>query len=141
MPALRIDLRDKLIALVAALPGYTTDNVVPYKLDKVEGAAAQASVYLDDLSSSPVAMRGQRQRSQSVTVSLFGTDAIDAEAALSGQLNTLEKAVEAARLEGEFGTITTVYLSAATVAHDATSKGRIADLHATFTFEFTESLS
>lgn len=139
MPALRIDIRTKMIDLVAALPGIGSDNVSPHKLDKVE-KGNEASVYLAPVDSEPGAMRGQRKRDGRVNVSLFLEDATDAEAKGSTLLNTLEAAVETARRAAEFGNVSGVYLESATVAHDPTSRGTRADIHATFLFEFTEAL-
>lgn len=140
MPALRINIRTKMIELVAALPGFTTDNVSPHKLDKVE-LPNEASVYLQGVESEPGAMRGQRKREQRVNVSLFLTDETDAETKGSELLNTLEAAVETARRAAGFGTISGVSLETANVTHDPTSKGTKAEVHATFLFEFTEALA
>lgn len=140
MPALRIEIRDKMIALTAALPGIGSDNVSAYKLDKVE-KGNEASVYLQGVDSEPAASRGIRKRDQRVNVSLFLEDAADAEAKGSELLNDLEAAVEVARRALEFGEISGVHLESATVAHDPTSKGKRADLHATFLFEFTEAIA
>jgi hypothetical protein len=140
MPALRIDIRDKMIELVAALPGFTTDLVAAHKLDKVE-LSNQASVYLQGLDSEPAANRGVRKRDQRVNVSLFLEDDTDAEAKGSDLLNTLEAAVETTRRATGFGGISGCYLESANVAHDPTSKGKRADIHATFLFEFTEAIA
>jgi hypothetical protein len=140
MPALRIEIRAKMAALVAALDGFTTDDVSTHKLDKVE-KGNEASVYLQGVNSEPVAARGIRKRDQRVNVSLFLEDPADAEAKASLLLNELEAAVEVARRAAEFGTIAGVYLEAATIAHDPTSKGKRADLHATFLFEYTEAIA
>jgi hypothetical protein len=140
MPALRINIRDKMIELVAALPGFTTDLVAAHKLDKVE-LSNQASVYLQGLDSEPAANRGVRKRDQRVNVSLFLEDDTDAEAKGSELLNTLEAAVETTRRAAAFGGISGCYLESATVAHDPTSKGKRADIHATFLFEFTEAIA
>jgi hypothetical protein len=140
MPALRIEIRTKMVALVAALPGFTTDDVSAHKLDKVE-KGNEASVYLQGVDSEPAASRGIRKRDQRVNVSLFLEDAADAEAKGSELLNDLEAAVEVARRAGEFGVISGVHLESANVAHDPASKGKRADLHATFLFEFTEAIA
>lgn len=140
MPALRIEIRDKMIALTAALPGIGSDNVSAYKLDKVE-KGNEASVYLQGVDSEPAASRGIRKRDQRVNVSLFLEDAADAEAKGSELLNDLEAAVEVARRALEFGEISGVHLESANVAHDPTSKGKRVDLHATFLFEFTEAIA
>lgn len=137
MSAIRTDLRDKMIALASALPAFA-GKVVPYKLDKVESVPF-GSVYLEPGASEPAAMRGHRERAQDVKVSLF-IDQPDAEAHLGTLLHTLEVSVESARRAGEFPAITGVHLSAWNIAHDPASKGRIADLHATFSFQFSESL-
>jgi hypothetical protein len=140
MPALRTEIRDKMIELVAALPGFTTDLVAAHKLDKVE-RGNEASVYLQGIDSEPAASRGVRKREQRVNVSLFLEDATDAEAKGSDLLNTLETAVETTRRAAGFGSIFGCYLEAATVAHDPTSLGKRADIHATFLFEFTEAIA
>lgn len=140
MPALRTEIRDKMIELVAALPGFTTDLVAAHKLDKVE-LSNQASVYLQGIDSEPAANRGVRKRDQRVNVSLFLEDDTDAEAKGSDLLNTLEAAVETTRRAAGFGSIAGCYLESATVAHDPTSKGKRADLHAVFLFEFTEAIA
>jgi len=139
MPALRIDIRDKMIELVAALPGIGTDNVSPHKLDKVE-KANEASVYLQATDSAKGAMRGVREREQRVNVSIFLEDATDAEAKASDHLNALESAVEAARRSNGFGTISGCHLESASLAHDPNSRGKRADLHAVFLFEFSEQI-
>jgi hypothetical protein len=140
MPALRTEIRDKMIELVAALDGFTTDLVSAHKLDKVE-KGNEASVYLQGVESEPAASRGIRKRDQRVNVSLFLEDATDAEAKASTLLNDLEAAVETARRAAGFGTIAGVYLESANVAHDPTSKGKRCDLHATFLFEYTEAIA
>ena len=140
MPALRISIRTKMTALVAALDGFTTDDVSTHKLDKVE-KGNEASVYLQGVESEPAASRGIRKRDQRVNVSLFLEDATDAESKGSDLLNELEAAVETARRAAEFGNISGVYLESATVAHDPTSKGQRADIHAIFLFEFTEAIA
>lgn len=143
MPALRINIRTKMIELVAALPGIGTENVSPHKLDKVE-KGNEAAVYLQGVESEPVAMKGQRKREQRVTVSLFLEDATDAESKGSDLLNTLEAAVQTTWKAGGFNdpsAITSAYLESANVAHDPNSKGKRADVHATFLFEFTEALA
>lgn len=140
MPALRIEIRDKMIELVAALPGIGSDNVSAHKIDKVE-KGNEAAVYLQGVESEPAASRGIRKRDQRVTVSLFLEDASDAEAKGSDLLNTLEAAVETTRRASQFGAISGVHLESATVSHDPTSKGKRADVHATFLFEFTEALA
>lgn len=140
MPAIRINLRDQMVAIVAAaLPAYD-GKVEATKLDKVEKGIA-ASVYLGDGASEPMAMRGHRVRSQPVTVSLFSEAPSDVEALLSDQVNTLEKAVETARAAGEFENISTVYLSGFRIELDPNSKGKRGEAHAEFTFAFTESIS
>lgn len=140
MPALRISIRTKLAELVGALDGFTADLVSTHKLDKVE-KGNEASVYLQGVDSEPVAARGIRKRDQRVNVSLFLEDATDAEAKGSLLLNELEAAVETARRAAEFGSIAGVYLESATIAHDPTSKGKRADVHATFIFEYTEAIA
>lgn len=140
MPALRINIRTKLAELVAALDGFSADLVSTHKLDKVE-LGNEASVYLQGVDSEPTAMRGNRKRDQRVNVSLFLEDTTDAEAKGSLLLNQLEAAVEAARRAAEFGSIAGAYLESATIAHDPTSKGKRADIHATFLFEYTEAIA
>ncbi|MDB6079755.1 MAG: hypothetical protein JWO82_3502 [Akkermansiaceae bacterium] len=141
MPALRIEIRDALIAIVAAAAPEYAGHIVPSKLDKVEKGVA-ASVYLAGGSNEPSAMRGVRTREQLTTVSLFSeAPAGDVEKKLSEQLNDLEKAVEVARLAGDFGSVTSIYLSAFKVDQDPNSKGKRGELHAVFTATFTESLS
>lgn len=140
MPALRIDIRDSMIALVAALPGFSSDLVSNHKLDKSE-LANEASVYLDSTESEKSANRGVRARRQRVNVSLFLADETDAEAKGSSLLNTLEAAVEAARRAATFGGQTGAMLESATVVHDPQSKGKQAEVHATFLFDFTESIA
>lgn len=139
MSALRTDIRDKMLELVAALPGIGAENVSPHKLDKVEGEN-KASVYLDDVDSEPGAMRAQRKREQRIKVSLFLEDSTDATAKGAGLLNTLEAAVETTRRASQFGNLSGCHLEDAKVAHDPQSKGKRADIHATFLFEFTEAL-
>lgn len=143
MPALRVNIRTKMLQLVAALPGIGPDNVVPHKLDKVEKANI-ASVYLLGFDSRKNATRGARERELRVNVSLFLADAADAESKGAELLNTLEAAVETARKAGDFNDpsqISGVELESGTVAHDATSKGKKADTHATFVFTYTEHLA
>lgn len=143
MAALRINIRNKMLQLVAALPGIGPDNVSPHKLDKVE-KGNEASVYLQVVDSQKGAMKGARERELYVNVSLFLSDNTDAEAKGAELLNTLEASVEAERKAGGFNdpsAISGVELKSASVAHDPTSKGKRADTHATFLFKYTEQLA
>jgi hypothetical protein len=143
MAALRTNLKAMMIELVAALPGIGITNVTPHKLDKVE-KGTEASVYLEEIESEPVGMRGIRARTQRINVSLFLSDATDAEAVGSELINTLEASVEATRRNGGFNdpsAISGVYLESGTFVHDPNSKGKRVDVHATFVFTFTESIA
>ncbi len=86
-------------------------------------------------------MGGRRKREQRVNVSLFLSDDEDAESKGSTLLNDLEAAVETSRKENGFGGGVGAELESANVTHDPQSKGKRAEIHATFLFEFTEALA
>jgi hypothetical protein len=140
----RIDIRDKVVALVKEMADFSDSNVSLYKLDRVDKLPA-ASIYLSRLNSEPSGMGGGSnsfERSLGIMIDFHSDHGTDADSQSSDWLDEIELLIYRAEKNGAFPTsLDAIKLDFAEFRPTATSKERRGDLVTVWVADFDEILN
>lgn len=128
-----IEIRNHIKTVLETTFPDLVDKVTFQKQDTVD-KFPHASIYLEQMESAPVAMRGKRERTQPVSVVIY-RKAGDLEAVLHGNADTLESAIDATRLEN-----VSMRLSTAETKFPTDSKATWGCIHCVFTAQYVHDL-